>query len=1062
MSGYKHYLSFSMKTKHCLPILIFCLWANRLPAQSHYFRHYQVENGLSHNTVFCAIQDKEGFVWFGTKDGLNRFDGNSFKVFRNNPADSTSLGNNFVYSIYVDKQQRLWIGTARGLYEYIKEEESFRAVPGSQAGDLYDIREDNNNRLWFVMSGKLYYYDKKLRTTHLFQQAGNDIVSALYISAEGNIWYASYGAVNCLDPQKQTIQHYNVFNQSKYTTAQWIRRIAKGPGNTLLIGATDQGLKQFEIAKGTYTDILLQNADKTNIYVRDIIEINDSVYWIGTESGIFVYNYRQNRFDNLRKSYTNPYLLSDNAVYALYKDKEGGIWAGTYFGGANYFRRQYTSFEKYFPDNTSQTISGNAVREICEDGNGNLWIGTEDRGLNKLNKLTGHFTHFLPGAGDDDISYYNIHGLLYSDNYLWIGTFEHGIDIMDTRNDKVIKHFDNTTPGVHNNFFLSFCKTRKGQILAGNTLDLLQFHPANDSFSKVEEIPGYNFVYNIREDNDETIWVSTIGNGLYYYNPVTKQMGHFRYSSDQPENISSNMINSTFEDSRGYIWVATEGGGICRYDKKSKQFKRYTMADGLPANFVFKILEDNKGKLWITTTRGLVEMDPDTGHMNLYTVSNGILNDQFNYNSGYKDADGRMYFGSVKGMISFNPQTFTRNNYRPPIYITGVQVHNKEYIPKNKQGINQSVLATRKITLAYNQSSISIDFAALSFTAPEMLQYTYIMHGLQDGWTTINTNRKAYFTDLSPGTYVFMVKASGNNNDWSLTPAIITIEILPPWWQSHLAYLVYIATVMAITYWLAAYFYARAKERTRRRMEQLAHEKEKELYEAKIDFFTQVAHEIKTPLTLINAPLEKITEQAVLYPEIHKNLYTVQKNTKRLIDLSNQLLDFRLTESKGYSLHFSRLNITDLVREVFADFKPIAEKKKLTYNLNMTAHDIFAQADEDAMQKIFTNLFSNAIKYSEQEVDIHLNQSGGLFELRIFNDGFIIPADKSEKIFEPFFRLRETEKQKGTGIGLALSRSLTLLHKGTLSLENGHSGKGNTFVLRIPTETEKTHFTNPS
>lgn len=1043
-----------MIKSYYLTILIIILCNLTATAQSYYFRHYQVENGLSHNTAFSVLQDQQGFIWFGTKDGLNRFDGHSFKIFRNNPADSNSLGNNFVYSLFLDKEQRLWVGTAKGLCEFIRKEETFKVVPGTFSGDLYDIREDDRGRLWYVMGGRLYYYDKQLQTSILFQPASNQVVSALHIEAGNKIWYATYSTLNCYSASEDSIRSYNVFNHSRYTTGMWIRRIAKGTAGNLLIGTTDQGLKEFNYTSASYTDILSQNTDKTNIYVRDIIESSPGIFWIGTESGIFIYDVKQKSFTNLKKSFTNPYSLSDNAVYSLFKDQEGGVWAGTYFGGINYYRKQYSSFEKYFPDNTSNTISGNAVREICEDESGNIWIGTEDRGLNKLHKKTGAFTHYLPGTGSKSISYYNIHGLLYTQNHLWIGTFEHGIDVMDTRSGQVVKHFDNNTAGIRNNFFLSFYKTRNGSILAGNTLDLLLYHPASDSFSKVEEVPGPNFIYHIMEDSEGFIWVSTIGHGLYYYHPVTKQKGHFTFNAADTEGISSNLINNCFEDSRGYLWIATEGGGLCRYDKKEKRFKRYSTADGLPADFIFKTLEDDQKQLWITTTRGLVRMNPDNDQITLYTTSNGILNDQFNYNSGYKDAEGRLFFGSVKGMISFNPKQFSPNNFRPPIYITGLQVHNKEFVPKDDTGVPQSITTTQRIRLPYNQASFSVDFAALSYTAPEMMQYAYIMHGLQEGWTTIETNRKAYFTDLAPGTYIFMVKAAGNNKEWSQSPATLTIEILPPWWESNLAYLAYILAGMGFSYWIVSFLYNRARERTRRRIEHLAHEKEKELYEAKIEFFTQVAHEIKTPLTLIKAPLEKIAEQVAPYPEVHKNLHTMQKNTKRLLDLTNQLLDFRLTESRGYSLNFTKLNISDMVQDIYTDFKPIAEQKNITYHLTITDSGIYAEADEDALEKIFSNLFSNAIKYSAKAVNVHLQKSDGVFELGLFNDGYIIPPDKSEKIFEPFFRLKETDRQKGTGIGLALSKSLAILHKGSLMLQNNNLLKGNTFVLKIPLQTD--------
>jgi signal transduction histidine kinase len=412
-----------------------------------------------------------------------------------------------------------------------------------------------------------------------------------------------------------------------------------------------------------------------------------------------------------------------------------------------------------------------------------------------------------------------------------------------------------------------------------------------------------------------------------------------------------------------------------------------------------------------------------------------------------------MYFGSVKGMISFNPDDFTQSNFKPPIYFTGFQVNNNEVtIRTHGSPLSQSVVNTQTITLCHAQSSFSIDFAALSYTAPEMTEYAYMMEGLDKGWTKLASNRKVYFTDLAAGTYRFMVKAANSSGYWNSGETALEIRILPPWWASTWAYLLYTAAIIFIAWYLIHNYHLRIEEKNRRRIELLEHEKEKELYQAKIEFFTNVAHEIRTPLTLIKGPLEKVIRKTDAVPEVHNSLRIMERNTNRLIDLTNQLLDFRQTETTGFSLSFTPVNISELLEDTFANFKPLAEQKNLLFTLDIPVAALTVPADQEAMNKIFSNVFSNAIKYADSLVRVKLlpvQPDATDFNIEIVNDGYLIPYDMKEKIFEPFFRLKRTEKQKGTGIGLALARSLADLHNGSLYLKETNDAL-NTFVICLP------------
>jgi signal transduction histidine kinase/ligand-binding sensor domain-containing protein len=1009
--------------------------------QPYYFRHYQVENGLSNNSVFCSVQDKNGFMWFGTKDGLNRFDGYRFKTFHINAGNESSLTNDHITALALDQHGVLWVGSKKGLFRFDGPKE--RLVPLIDTlPEINEVFIDNLDRVWFISGYTVYAFEATSKRLTRFAPEQYFFATSLF-AQDGYIWISSLnGYLHRLNPKTRTFTSFNVFAHSPKASSENIEKIVYENGS-IFIGTTSQGLKQFNIQTNTYKDLLVYNADKTAIFVRDIIQSGENEFWVATESGIYILNTITGNATQLKKKYLNPYSLSDNAVYTLYKDKEGGIWAGTYFGGVNYFPKQYSTFQKYFPDYSGHSISGSAVREICKDASGNIWIGTEDAGLNKLETKTGKITRFEPTGLSTSIAYYNIHGLMSLGHDLWVGTFEHGLDILDTRTGKVRKHY---TAGkgpdeLKSNFIVSMLQTGKGEIYIGTGNGLCRFVPQTNSFIHSDLMPGNGFISCLLEDYTGKIWVGTHDRGLYYFDPFTKEKGYFVNAANPKNSLTATTINALYEDSYHNLWIATEGGGLCQLSKDRKRFTRLTTKNGLPSNFVFKVLEDNKKNLWITTSKGLVNMDVDHETTTVYTKANGLINNQFNYNSGCKDADGRLYFGSVSGMITFNPDAFYKNQFVPSVYITGFQVQNKELeVGKDSSILKKSTLYTDQITLPYNQSSFSIDFAALSYTSPEMTEYKYKMEGLDKDWTYLKSNRKVYFTNLNPGTYRFQVKA-GTNGNWKEQVRELTIQITPPFWATKWAYIFYIITVICIVYYLT---------RTYHRIQE--DKKEKEIYEAKIEFFTNIAHEIKTPLTLIKGPVENLREMVEAYPEIIDDVSTMERNTDRLVNLINQILDFRKTETKGFSLDFTPVNLNLLIQDVYETFEPLARKRNLSYNLNMPPAPVTILADEEALHKILTNLFSNAIKYAEKEISIKVNtpkQDQEKLVIEISNDGPLIPKELKEKIFEPFFRIRGSGKQKGTGLGLALARSLVELHNGKLYLKKSENDL-NAFIMELP------------
>lgn len=1048
-----------------------------LKSQSYYFRHYQVEDGLSNNTVFCSQLDRHGFLWLGTKDGLDCFNGYNFKEYRSGDS-AKDLKDSYIRSLYLDTsgvRDLLYIGTRIGVFKFDPLKETFDFIL-TTAGEVDGMTEDNYGRLWVIANKKLICVN--LRTNKILPVPAANKLEATSIckTPDGQIWVATatgdlHQILYDLATSRFTLENYEVFSTKGHLNPKWIERIYSMKDGRILIGTSNFGAKLFDPETASVKDLLTYNSENNGIFARDFKEVGDSVIWIASESGIYIYNLHTGSYQNLTQKTGDSYSLSDNAVYSLTIDREGGIWAGTYSGGLNYFPHPYSNFEKYYSGQSGEgSISGNVVREIAQDKYGNLWIGTEDGGLNLLNPNTGKVKHFLATNKNTDISYPNIHALLAYGDTLLIGTFEHGLDVMNLKTNKVIRHFPEKSSQtsdyqvLKSSFIVSLCRTPDGTIYVGTRLGLYKYYQHRNKeghyFEPIIPKLSGSFIHTMMLDSKDRIWIGTMGSGLYCYTPATKELQRFLHQEDKETTISNNWITCTFEDKMHRIWVGTEGGGLCLQNSHPDSlhiFKKFTVKEGLPANTIYKILQDDKGILWITTSRGLMSWDTRTNKKEIFTTANGLLSDQFNYNSGFKDSSGRLYFGCVKGMISFNPNNFSESLFTAPLYITSVQAEGKEIASWNDLLNNEVSEDSNRdkvphfIEIPHKKSSLTIEFAALSYTAPEMLQYQYKLDGLDNNWTYLSSNRKAYFTNLSPGDYIFRVKSTNVSGKWNNKEATLYIRILPAFWESNLAIVLYWLIGLGIITLLLRSYHDRQKEKNKRLVEHMAYEKEKELYEAKINFFTHVTHEIKTPLTLIKAPLEKITKQIDQYPAIQKYIRMIQRNAARLIALSEQLLDFRKTEVSGYHLNIERVTISDILKELNPDFKALSKEKGIKFKMQLPDEPVILEADKEALTKILTNLLDNGTKYADVKLEaiLEVNKAAGQVIFSTINDGPQIDPMASERIFEPFVRMDTAKSSSGAGLGLSLCRTLAKLHHGSLNLDvtTEHLNK---FVLTLP------------
>lgn len=1038
--------------------LLLTIWVTllcyALHAQQYYFRSYQANDGLSSNTVTCLQQDARGFMWFGTRNGLSRFDGTRFKIFRNVPNDLYSLGSNAISGLHEDARRQLWVGTYRGLYKYNALQENFQLFKKLPQAEVKSICSDKQGNIWLVDNQTLYRFNEDTDTVSRY----DDVSGCISVSvAPNNVVWSCYnnGVIKKYDATSGKSISYDLSALLK-TPLPLVLQTIYPVGDSAVFIATIKQLFLFKPATNQLIDVFQQTALNGAIQTHTIAQQSPGIYWCGTETGIYIVDIIHGQTTHIEKQVANPYTINDNIITSFYKDSEGSTWVGTLFGGVNYYSRQLSQFNKYFTLPGINSLSGNLVHEICTDQYNNVWVGTEDAGLNKLDTKTGLFKHFTPGEERGSISYHNIHGLVAVGNELWIGTYEHGLDVMDLRTEKVVRHYKQgfTANQLNGNFIVSLYKTKSNDVLVGTWNGLFRYNRKTDDFTNLSFFNQQ--AQAIHEDHVGTIWVCSYGEGVLYRNERTGKQGSFKTNASDPNTISSDYVNNIFEDKEHRLWFCTENG-LCYYDAAANKIKRY-LHPGFNGRQTFKMLQDDNGLLWVSTSKGLISLNAANNQPKLYTTADGLVSDQFNYNSGFKDVNGTLYFGTVKGMISFNPALFKSNHFVPPVYITGLQVNNQEItIDALHSPLEQAAQFTKRLTLPYDESNITLSVSALSYIMPALNNYMYRMEGFDNEWTTIESNRNIYYTQLPPGKYNFQVKGSNSDNVWNKNITALTIEIMPPWWLSWWAYLLYVLFASGTLFVIVNNYSIAAREKNQRRMKILEMAKEREVYNAKIEFFTNVTHEIRTPLTLIKLPVEKLLRSFAEDSYLKEHLTMIEKNTDRLINLTNQLLDFRKAEANNYTLSFVKTDINELIREVFLIYKPIAEEKKIACKLEIPRITLMAYVDAEALRKIISNLLSNAIKYAAKNVSVKLlpfNSEDNLFHMEFRNDGAVIPFDMREKIFEPFFRLKQTEKFAGTGIGLALARSLTELHKGKLELKQPVNDI-NLFLLSVPVHQDK-------
>lgn len=1035
----------------------FLLWGHPVMARSsarYSFKHYNINNGLSQNTVHTIHQDSMGFIWLGTKDGLNRFNGTSFKVFKFSPEGE--LRDNVFHHIVEDNDGKIWVATEGGIYIYDPRKEKFDkfdAVSRNNEpldGWVSDFIRDQDGDMWISIEEKgVFHYSYSSGVLDYYPikglPGGLRLISLCAVSSN-DLWVFPYGLPPIrINKNNRQVTAFDVADDpTLFSRVGEVRNVLSDGNHQLIIPTSQSGLISLNITKGTHRILLDKDEEGNPVFARTVRRMNDQTLWIGSESGVYIMDMLEGTVINLQHDPANPSSLSDNAIYSIFEDNNNGIWIGSYFGGVDYYSEELNYFELFYPIPGQNAMKGARIREFFDAGDGKVWIGTEDKGLHLFDTRNNLF---LPLPGALDSLYSNIHAIYQDDDYFWISTYSKGLHRYHLKTRQLVPYIPDDFPleSLNQNTVFAMWKDRSNVMWFG-TLAGVYTYDYKTGRSASHDEANVGAVHDIFEDQRGNVWVGTFTNGLFRLDSSRTEWSNYRNIRDDEGSIAYNTVTSIFEDSKGRVWITTQGGGFCLFNEEDETFTTFNSTNGLINDVVYQMQEDDQGFLWLSTNAGLVRFHPESMEFKNYNVENGLRTNQFNYKSSFKSPDGTLYFGSINGFVRFNPTLFKKPEVTAPVVFTELVINNIPVTPGDEESpLKESILFTEKIRLPHHQNSLRLSYAVLNYANRSDYQVWYMMEGFDKDWIFQESSSDIIYANLNPGKYRLMLKIQGGAPEIQQeTMQSLAIHIRPPFWLSGWAYALYTLLFISIVFLGFQLLTLRNQQMHKEKMGAFEQEKERELYRSKIDFFTHVAHEIRTPLSLIKAPLDYVISQEKVSEEVKDNLQIMSKNTSRLLTLVNQLLDFQKTESDAYMLNLKSLNMSEMIRETFLQFTPLAKQKGVQFELELPDDEIYVQSDKEALMKILSNLINNAIRYCDNQVKVSAykdKQHGeDFFHFITENDGEPIPHFYEQEIFKPFVHVAKSHKNalnnSGTGIGLALSRSLTELHNGKLELEN--------------------------
>lgn len=1018
--------------------MLFATFVANIAAESNMtFSCINIEKGLNSNTVHCVFQDSNGMMWFGTNDGLSCYDTYQLRTWRNEPGNPDSIGNNSIYCIIEDKEQNLWIGTERGLYVYDKRCDSFHSIsPDNRIANSHirSLTQDRNGYIWAATLGygvfRIHPETYSLSNwTHSDdkESIGSDYSTKVLADDLGNIWcLTSDSNLYIYEASKDNFRSIPITDIKKGTTIRNAFNMCTDWEGNLWITGWDCGIFHYNKESGVFTNHLTRwGRPILSGRIHTITEPEQGILLIGSDEGITSLNYTTGAYETTSYSPSEYNGLSDGFVHDICIDKEGGLWIATYFGGVNYMNPNSRSFilGKCIKD----AEKGRIISKFCENGDGRIWIGTDDGGLFLYDPQK---KNSLKVTVDKNIPNLNIHGLLKDGNSLWVGTYSNGLYRMNLKGGRT-EHYRRFTPeNTTDQSIYSLHKGPTGKLWIGTKTGIWSWSE-NEGFKNILKLGYHSDVIEICSDSKGNIWFASISKGLIRFDPKTQTTDFIETSNEQPvipNEILSMCIN------KDYLYIGTSGRGVIRYDiGTGKTAQLYSSSCNMLNISAFHIIND-ENDIWISSNEGLIRYNINTGEAAVFGKADGLRTDLFNNNSGFKASDGRIYLGTNDGFNVFDPEAIQINLTAPSTTFTQCS------FPNLRDGDH--------ITIRKGHDPFTIGFAGLSYRSPQKNRYRYMMEGRDDQWNEISWNEnKVQFSGLKCRTYTFKVCSCNNDGVWG-DPISATITVKPYWWNSKAAIILYIVFGVLLISAIILIFVNYSLQKKSTRAQNIKHVKEKTRIETELQFFTNLAHEIRTPVMLINDPAKEIASINGLPKKVTDNIHIIQKSADKLANLMNEIIYFR----QSSEMNLIPMPISGLTHKITSELVPGIKRNGIEFRIvDSTDGQAVVMINPEAWGKVLNNLISNAIQFAKNQIEIRINLVGNKIKVSVYDNGAGIPPGDLKKIFNAFWHYNKAAVRPSTGFGLGLSIANLLIHKMGMSMKVKSVQDNYTeFIISIP------------
>lgn len=1046
-----------LKFKYYILILLMVL-VNHLNCYSELqgpdftFAHLSTENGLPSNRVRDIVQDIDGFMWFATDGGLVRYDGKKTKVFE--PSNPQNTEDDVFVLTLAPYGNGLLVGTDKGLYGYDSQKEQLDLLPleledgkkGFISGYILSIAIDDDRNVWVSVEKEGLYKisnQGKIDMKYPFPESNNHI-SKIYVDDNNVTWAVSNGSEGYLykyDRRGSQFRKFPITIDGKKQNVGGSTIMKDDHGNYWL-GTWEDGLIKFNGLSGEGKRFCKE--DKISLWhVHSITQYSPELLLVGSDSGLMLLDINSGECCLYLQDELNPESMSGRFVYPITKDAEGGIWIGTFYRGINYLSRNSSRFHNWHHSLYTNSVSGNVVSRLCEDNKGNIWIGSADGGLCQFNPNTRRFQHFpLTGVRDAD----NINALFPDGKNLWVGMYSKGVGYLDTETGKWIQI---PIEGNENQSCYAILKDTKGRIWIGATQILNLFNQEKQRFERVKDLKAW--ITDIEEDEYGDLWIATQGAGLFRYNPSTDNWQQYKNSGAETS-LPHNHINSIKIADGNQVFIATPIG-VTKYDyDQDCFFSLGGFPNGISANSIEKSGDD----LWISSNVGLILLKAD-GQTRNYTVSDGLGENQFLPGSSLHSSNGKLYFGNVYGFSGVDPEAVGTKSTSPKMQFTGLTLINQP-VEVGDRHLSSSLNSINKLELDNSDHTFTIFFSALAYDNPKANKYQYKLEGFDKSWHESDGENGATYSNLPPGTYRFKVKGSNSDGVWNDEGISLEIVVKPVWYMTTLMKLLYLILALGVLLLLLRYILWRIETNHKRELERISDNKEKEMYRSKFSFFTVVAHEIRTPVSLIIGPLEKVMTSGEKFSNpVRQDLQVIDRNAKRLLSLVNQLLDYKKVEDQSISFGFRHEKIIPQIESILNSFQSSFDQRGIKLETDFPEPEMEVDVDPEAITKLISNLISNAMKFTKDLIRVGCKKVNGSdsFEISVYDNGIGISKENQDKVFKPFYQVLDNinEAKGGTGLGLSIVKSVVDAHGGDIKLESSIH-QGSTFIVILPIKQE--------